>query len=162
MLFCNLDYIKDLKRFAYYKDKVKNSETIIKKAYGNLVVFKLDDIEIRYTFPGCKLTVLDSHGGTEFEMVCTPKGVIGVDEDLQEARSKMFCELVGKIQETYMQKAVAEQQEKKARMAERAKAKAARAEVSGKVARIDPENEAKKLAAAKNAIVESANPKKVH
>ncbi|MFQ6730095.1 MAG: hypothetical protein ACLRFK_03560 [Alphaproteobacteria bacterium] len=160
MLFFNLDYIKDLKRFAYYKDKVKNSETIIKKAYGNLVVFKLDDIEIRYTFPGCKLTVLDSQGGTEFEMVCTPKDVIGVDEDLQLARSKMFCELVGKIQEKYMQKAVAEQQEKKARMAERAKA--ARAEVSGKAARIDPENEAKKLAAAKSAIVESANPKKVH
>jgi hypothetical protein len=161
-LLFNLDYLKDVKTFADYAEKIKNSKIVIKEMHSGAEVFKLDDIDIRCTIPGCKLTIRDKQGNTKLEMDCAPDGVKGVDVDLQKARFKMCINLLSTVRQVHLEKTTIAKREKQARMAEQARlAKAARKEgATVKAARPDVEGNVKKLAAARGVIVEATKPQK--
>ena len=157
MLYFNLDYLKDVKTFADYARRIQNSKIVIKEMHSGAEVFKLDDIDIRCTIPGCKLTIRDKQGNTKLEMNCAPDGVKGVDVDLQKARFEMFIKLLSKVRQVHLEKTTIAKREKQARMAEQARiARVSRD--AAKAARPDFEGNVKKLAAAKGVIVEVTKP----
>lgn len=158
----SVDYINELTKFANYVQRVRNSKRVTKEKYGTTRVYKLDDIDIRCTIPGCKFTITDKQGNVELDMSCAPDGFLGVDDKVQELRFKLLMRFLCTIDTIILEKEIIAKREHQARMAEQARlAKAARKEgATVKAARPDFEGKTKKLAAARGVIVEATKPQK--
>jgi hypothetical protein len=158
----SVDYIDEYTTFANYVLRVCNSKRVAKEKYGTTRVYKLDDIDIRCTIPGCKFTVTDKQGNVELDMNCARDGVLGVDDKVQELRFILMMQFICTIDAFISEKEIIAKREHQARMAEQARlAKAAcKEDVAVKAARPDFEGKTKKLAAARGVIVEATKPQK--
>lgn len=152
-----VDYIDEFTTFANYVLRVCNSKRVAKEKYGTTRVYKLDDIDIRCTIPGCKFTVTDKQGNVELDMNCARDGVLGVDDKVQELRFILLMQFICTIDAIILEKEKIAKREHRARMAEQARiARASRD--AAKAARPDFEGNVKKLTAAKGVIVEVTKP----
>ena len=101
ILFFNKQYRAESNLIGDLAKKIKKSKVVEREIRGNTEVYKLDNMAISFDILGSKLTVEEKKTGEAIvDMDCKFGGIFAGDE-LQNARSDMFSNLLEVARKTY-------------------------------------------------------------